>query len=91
MNVEISTDRDGRVYARWHGGGPWTVLDGHGTVTTESGLAGIDEWVLAEGIQRSYESGFDDGYRGGFGDGHQAGLAEAAEKSAAESKKASAC
>lgn len=42
--MDITTDRDGRVYVRWHGGGPWTVLDRDGTVTEEVGMGGERRW-----------------------------------------------
>lgn len=42
--IEISTDRLDRVFVRWHGGGPFTVLDRDGTATVEHGLAGEAEW-----------------------------------------------
>lgn len=43
--MEISTDPDGRVYVRWHDGGPFTVLDPDGSVTTDHGMGGETTWA----------------------------------------------
>jgi hypothetical protein len=43
--MEISTDPDGRVYVRWHDGGPFTVLDPDGSVSVDRGVGGSTEWA----------------------------------------------
>lgn len=82
--MEISTDPDGTVYVRRHGGGPWTVLHPDGTVTSEVGLGGREEWDSGE----QYEAGWEAGHAEGVEEGRTQGAAEEAKRQAAEKAKA---
>lgn len=63
--MEIGTDISDRVYVRWTPGGPWTVLDRDGRLTTEITDVTATPW---------HED--DDAYQEGYRDGHTDGLAD---------------
>lgn len=68
MTPEISTDADGTVYVRWHGG-PYTVLDPDGTVSAELGMGGRQQWAPLPELPEVDDRGdYDDGYADGVQD-----------------------
>lgn len=65
--IELGTDCDDRVYARWAPGGPWTVLDRDGRVTIEAHAVNATPYapdVEPEpcGCDAGYDEGYEDGY-----------------------------